>query len=52
MGKSKEMMMEHHDDYDEYIEEQIHLKLNADQQHYIEIYEKDINKELPHEYKN
>jgi len=45
MGKTKEMM-EFYEYSDEYINEQIHLKLNVDAQHYIDLYEQDIQEEL------
>ena len=45
MGKTKEMM-EFYEYSDEYINEQIHLKLNVDTQHYIDLYEQDIQEEL------
>jgi len=45
MGKTKEMM-EFYEYSDEYISEQIHLKLSVDAQHYIDLYEQDIQEEL------
>jgi hypothetical protein len=54
MGKTKEMM-EFYEYSDEYINEQIHLKLNVDAQHYIDLYEQDIqegSKDLDYEDKN
>jgi len=54
MGKTKEMM-EFYEYSDEYINEQIHLKLNVDAHHYIDLYEQDIqdgSKDLDYEDKN
>jgi len=54
MGKTKEMM-EFYEYSDEYINEQIHLKLSVDAQHYIDLYEQDIQdglKDLDYEDKN
>jgi|688.fasta_scaffold448115_2 hypothetical protein len=46
MGKTKEMVMDFHDNSDEYINEQIQLKLNTEHQYYINLYGQDIDEEL------
>jgi hypothetical protein len=45
MGKSKEMMMDF-DNSEEYIDEQIHLKLSNEHQHYVNLYIEHIDNEL------
>ena len=45
MGRTKQMM-EFYEHSDEYINEQIHLKLSVDAQNYINLYEQDIDEEL------
>lgn len=52
MGKTKEMMMDFHDNSDEYINEQIQLKMSTDYQYYINLYNQDIDEELGDENKN
>jgi hypothetical protein len=44
--------MEYYDNSDEFIEEDIHLKLNSYQQYYVYIYEQDINDEIKEIYEN
>jgi hypothetical protein len=52
MGKTKEMVMDFHDNSDEYINEQIQLKMSTDHQYYINLYEQDIDRELDDGNKN